>query len=183
MFSGPCPCGEGTLEVDHCEKDHAFADPNKYWYEASVHCGACREKFELRRAGRGFGLFERGIAERNELRSREARKMKNEVLAGDKAQGYFKQLAALLDEQPSDAARHRLLDGAGFYVPNIAKFRKTWRGGDDWVRGDGPDIAKVLKLLKVKDDALLAEIAKADEHDVELDKMVGDVVYSLPKDT
>jgi len=182
MFSGPCPCGKGTLQVDHCEKDHPWVEPGEYWYEGAVHCDICGPKYELRKVGRSFGLFDRGIAERNDARSREAWERRSKVLAGDKAQGYFKKLAAVLDEQPSHAATHRLLDGAGFYVPNIAKFRKTWRGGEHWVRGDRPDMAKVLKVLKVKDDALLAEIAAAEKHEAEPDKMVGAAVYTLPKD-
>lgn len=182
MFSGPCPCGKGTLQVDRCEKDHPWADPGQYWYEGSVHCDTCGPKYELRKVGRRFGLFDRGIDERNEARSREAWERRNQVLAGGKAQEYFKKFADLLDEQPSHAAKHRLLDGAGFYVPNIAKFRKTWRGGADWVHGDRPDIGKVLKVLKLKDAALLDELAKAGEHEVETNEMIGEPVYTLPKD-
>ena len=182
MFSGPCPCGTGTLQVDLCEKDHPWVEPGEHWYDGAVHCDMCGPKYELRKVGRGFGLFDRGIAERNDARSREAWDRRKVVLAGDKAQGYYQQLAKILDAQSSHAARHRLLDEAGFYVPNIAKFRKTWRDGEHWVRRDRPDMDKVMRLLKVKDDALLAEIAEAEKHDAAPDKMVGAIVYTLPKD-
>lgn len=182
LFSGPCPCGRGELHVDHCAKDHPWADPDAFWYEGSVQCETCRPKFELRKVGAKFGLFDRSVALRNDKRSREAYARRNEVIEGEKAQGYLKRLGELLDQQSSHAATHRLLEGAGFYVSNIAKFRKDWRGGADWVRGQGRNMPLVLKALKVKDDELLEQIEKAGQHEVEPDEMIGEAVYTLPKD-
>lgn len=80
MFSRPCPCGKGKLKVDHCTKDHAFADPDQYWFEGTVICDTCREKYELRKVGRAFGLFHRNVRERNEKRQREAWDRKQVIL-------------------------------------------------------------------------------------------------------
>lgn len=146
-----------------------------------MHCDECREKYELRRVGRSFGLFERGIRERNERRSHEAWERKKVIEESDAAQAHLARFAKLLDAQPSHAATHRLLDDAGFYVNAIGMFRKRWRGGAGWVRGQAPDLEKVLKALKVKDDALLAALKKAGEYDAEADEMVGAPVYTLPK--
>jgi hypothetical protein len=181
MWEGACPCGKGTLRVDHCEKDHPYATVEDQWYEGSVHCATCGPKYELR-GRRSFGLFDRRITARNEAASREAWDRRNKVLAGEKAQGYFKQLATLLDKPSSGAALHRLLKEAGFYVPNVQKFRDRWRGGEDWVRHERPDMEKVLMLLNVKDAALLDELAKAGAYAAEPDSMVGAPVYTLPKD-
>lgn len=182
MWEGACLCGKGTLRVDHCEKDHPYATAQDEWYEGSVHCDTCGPKYELRKVDRSFGLFDHWITARNDAALRAAWERRSKVLADAKAQGWYKKLASLLDDQSSHAARHRLLGDAGFYVPNIAKFRNSWRGGEYWVRGDRPEMEKVLKALGAKDDALLDELHKAEAYAAEPDEMIGKPVCTLPKD-
>lgn len=182
VFSGPCPCGSGRLEVDHCTKDHAFADPDQYWYDAKVNCAKCSEVYELRKSGRSFGLFDRHVRERNEERSRGAWEQKQAILQSEAAKKHLGDLAALLDRQQSLAAVHRLLDGVELWVSNIAKFRKLWRGGAEWVTHNSPEIEKVLKVLGARDDALLDRLKEVDEYPNEVDAMIGEPVYTLPRE-
>lgn len=166
------------LEIYCCTKDHGW--DNSEWYESKIGCSVCAEKYALRKVGRQFGLFERAVLARNEERKNAAWNARKAFMADPRVEALLDELAALLDRQSSDAARHRLLVKANLgYVPGIGTFRKRWKGAMAWVKEASPDPERVLAFLRKTDADLVDGWRRAKAVDLEPEHMIGEPVHTL----
>ena len=164
-FSGPCPCGKGTLEVDYCEPDHGWPTSTRFWYEASIQCLSCSKIYATEQRGRNFVLVERKDLEKSKALYNEASSIAATLMKTATVIALVDSLIALLEEQPSMAATHRLLCGAGLECSSVATFSKRWSGARVWVEShvSAANLYTIMGFLGSKDTEIeqtLSQIAE-----------------------
>lgn len=163
VFSGPCRCGKGTVQFDYCQPDHGWAQ--SHWYEHSISCKACDGIYVIQRRLEGFFYVEKTELTKLRALSDEAFKRANALMKHPKVKALWKEAAELLDNQPSVAAVHRLLNNQGFSTNSLATFRKHWRGGNIWLdqHVSQYSIDKLYSLMGVEDPQIFKEAAAIDQ--------------------
>ena len=161
-YIGPCSCGAGTYEIDHCTPDHGWPVANPEWYESRINCELCSRKYAIHRFGTSFFLVTQSELRVLEKKTEEVYAAADGLKSAAAAKGVLDTLIALLDDQSSLAAKHRLLTGADLEYSSLATFRKRWTDSQRWVNNhvSGYNVARVMVLLGVR-DAELEAAAKA----------------------
>ena len=162
VYSGPCRCGKGTLQIDYCQPDHAWPSGQKHWHECSVHCAACERLYVIQHRGRGFFYVEKAELKKLEELSHAAYKRGQTLLKQERVQALLAQATSLLNAQSSVAAVHRLLQSKGFSTNALPTFRKHWKGADAWLKDriSPYSVDGLLSLLGVKDAAISQEMGE-----------------------
>lgn len=133
-FEGPCLCGKGRFEIDDCAVDHGWPTSRPQWYEPRINCPACRERFDLQKRGKAFVLVEQVNLRERRAREEAVDRMAKRIMAHLEMEAVVAQLAAMLEAQPSVAAKFRLLRGAGLEDGTEGTFRRHWQGAGTWIR-------------------------------------------------
>lgn len=164
-FSGPCPCGQGTVEVDFCSPDHGWPTSTPFWREAVIQCSDCSKKYVVEDRDGSFVFVKRAEIDKREALSKKAYAIGSALLKGPKASRLIDLFIALLEKQPSMAAAHRLLTGAGLEHSSVATFRREWHGAKAWVNShvSASDLAEVMGLLGVKDQEIQITLLQIEE--------------------
>lgn len=172
-YSGPCPCGTGTLEIQCCSSDNGYrVYPDSY--ETYVRCPDCREIYSIEQVGKAFHLVHRSevdqIARKKDEYWAEAAKLGDEA----RQKGLISDFAQMLDSQVSVAAIHRIVKKMGLEHGAIATFRKRWTNGNNYLRinGTGQNVPKILTVLKTNDAAMAAAAARL--------QILGQQAYAKP---
>jgi len=131
IFSGSCECGAGAEEIEFCTPDHGWSSSS--WYEASVRCPTCSKKYELRCFGKGFYRVLITEIAAKEVKKKQAYEDEKTLKNKAKEKGVVQAFIGLLNDQPSGAARYRMLSNAGLVHCSLATFRKNWSGAQSWV--------------------------------------------------
>lgn len=183
-FSGPCACGSGADNIDHCSPDHGWPVSISVWYETSVNCSVCSKTYTILEREDAFYRVSF-----SELQLKEA--CVQEVVAASKVlvqqaqeSGLLANLEKLIDSQKSGAAKHQLLRAAGLEHRSIATFRKQWSTAQEWIvrNVSGRDIEKIMApvgnndaVLKASAEALRNQSIEAYENSATM----GDAIYKL----
>lgn len=164
-FTGPCICGNGTLEIEHCTPDHGWPVATQEWYETNISCASCRATYELQQLGKAFYLVAKTELAKIEAKKEELYAAEKKLLGEAKAVGVLSALAQLLDNQSSLAAAHRLLSSASLEHSSLATFRKRWGGGTAWVGAhiSGYGVGKVLTLLDIHNPVLVSAVTHLEQ--------------------
>lgn len=160
-YSGACPCGAGTLEIECCSSDNGYRVYQDF-YESNVKCEKCSKNYCIEQVGKAFHLVCRSeldqIARKKDEYWAEAAKL------GDHAhqKGIISGFAKTLDSQGSVAAVHRILKNIGLERGSIATFRKRWTNGNAYLKinGSGQNVPKILTVFNTDDAAIKAAAAK-----------------------
>jgi hypothetical protein len=160
-FIGPCPCGEGILEIEHCSPDHGYSVSVPEWYETYVRCTVCSPTYNLQQFGKTFNLVAKSEVAQINAKSRECSEFATKLGAAAQAKGIMSAMVALLDNQTSAAAAYRIAAAAGLSYSSLPSFRKRWTGGAALVSAfaSGYNVGKMLKVLKIDDPELQAAVA------------------------
>jgi hypothetical protein len=184
VFEGPCRCGNGTFQVDCCSPDHGWPVSTPFWYEPSIRCKECSEKYELQRQENLVVLVEKsGIRKRDQL-LREANRIGQTLLSTPEVKSIVADFSRLLNRQVSKAAIYRLLCSVGLEYSSIGTFRKYWKGGEDWVKRHVSmyNLEQVMRVLNVENKAIqekLKQIESLSEASKEPLPCVGDPIYVI----
>lgn len=186
-YEGPCNCGKGSYKINNCTPDHSWPTSTPFWFEASIRCDNCKEKYNLIQQGRNFVLIERAELNERESHRKKAYDLANNFMKQEKTQLTLELLVSLLDSQPSMAAVHRQLSKFGLEHSSIGTFRKGWSGGKDWVNRyiSAYKIPAVLELLEKDDVEMLERIKQINDLLEEADKPltpIGKPVYTSSKE-
>jgi hypothetical protein len=156
---GHCPCGKGTLTVELCMPDHAYARVSQAWYRNSLDCEECSPKYGFFESLYGEkamlvlhdDLMEIGLA--SDAWHRKIKEIENSHRFKDLASALDKRLA----REKSITARYRLLSGAGMMsITSLHQYRKY-----GYVLRVG-QIRMVLALLGLDDPGLVAQEREAE---------------------
>jgi hypothetical protein len=151
-----CPCGKGTITVDSCSPDHPWG--GGHWYEARLHCAGCSKTHAIfdNHGGKPALVLRSDVAKKEAAAAAWHAKIK-----AIEATSEYKSAKALVEkmvsQQPSMAAKHRVLRAAGLNDSSIASFRKNPQ-----YRFSGVSAARAMTALGSPNSAL-------DAHAVELD--------------
>jgi hypothetical protein len=128
MAEGPCPCGQGAIEVERQTPDHSW--PSGQWvkWSADLKCALCRERY----AFVGLTLVHKADAEAHFERLSRLRQAEEALTKLPIVPELRRAIAHALDAMPSKAARHRWLNERGLASETYATFSKHWRGGTEW---------------------------------------------------
>lgn len=158
---GPCPCGKGVISVERCTPDHPWARESQTTYPASMKCTECEKTFVLAPSDHAVEKRSRLVVRADYEKQKVLETMAFEAMrTADKlpaAENVRAAAAALLDAEPSMAARHRLLSSNRIHVPAIASFRRSYRNGADWMAQPmGYAMDRLMKMTGVHDDEIAA---------------------------
>lgn len=160
VYRGPCHCGSGQVVINHCMPDHPWVRVTSGWFETSISCESCQSKFELVEQNNNIVVVNKSdIKAKEELRS-EWHKRGNNLMAWPDVQKLLKQFEALLNDQPSMAACHRLLKANNFLFETVGTFRKKWQGAEDWIKKNirPSSLDKLMVLLNQNNQEISQEI-------------------------
>ena len=159
VYRGPCPCGSSVVTVERCEPDHPW--PTKsITYRTKIACGECSRSFDVIEQEGHYVLVRcSDLALRRQLRN-EWHRACDEVMSGAVAQELLRDLARLLDEQPSIAACHRLLESAKLVRDSLSTFRRKWSDCSQWTEANvsAQDLGRISALLDRENPDLRREL-------------------------
>jgi len=183
-FEGPCLCGEGTFRIDDCEVDHAWPTATPQWYEGHIHCRNCAAKYELVKRGKRFVLVKRSELQEIDSKRTQAYDAGVHLMARPEVLATLNTFAALLTNQPSMAATHRLLVAEELEYSSVGTFRKGWSGGADWIRRHiKPDnLLRIYQIVNAPRDDLetwLADVERLNAAAAVTATPVGEPVYEI----
>ena len=183
VFTGPCLCGSGTIEVDHCSPDHGWPVATPFWYEFRLQCDECRKVYELVKQGAQIVLVKKSDIEQRDNTRSTARQERDKFMETEIVQNVLDELVSALDDLPSMAAAHRLLAKHRLFYESIGTFRKGWNGGAHWVARHVSyyNLPNVLTLLGQENAELENAVAAISENLADADKdlpIVGKPIYT-----
>jgi hypothetical protein len=121
--SGACPCGKGTITVDSCSP-HPWG--GGHWYEARLRCADCSKTHAIfdNHDGKPSLVLRSDVAKKEAATA--AWHTKRKAIEASSEYNSTKALVEkLISQQPSMAAKHRVLSAAGLNDSSIATFRKN----------------------------------------------------------
>jgi len=125
-FSASCPCGEGRIVVTRTEPDHPWVRASQIHYHGQLECDACLGNYAIEN---GYSGTKPRLVVRADLEAKAGANVKVQ-LAEENLEGapdlstIRLQLIALIDSEPTKAAKHRLLGKLGFWSPSYGTFIK-----------------------------------------------------------
>ncbi|NWH05629.1 hypothetical protein [Desulfobacter latus] len=162
-YEGPCECGEGKYIIKFCEPDHGWS--NNFWYEYTIQCKRCAEKYELDQRGNKFYLVEKKELERKQKQLEKCQKKSHELMTTEKVKKILEKFITHLDALPSMAAIHRLLSYEKLECCSVATFRKRWNGGTTWVERNVNyfHLVAIMKILGITHNDIIEDINEIEE--------------------
>lgn len=123
----PCQCGKGTFEVERWVPDHPYPT-NSVTFRERINCAQCSQIYQIVTQNGDFC-----VVDKQDVASRDAAKQNtqasyNSLRSSPEAKAFLAQLAARIDQEPSKAAKYRLLQGAGLVHETQGTFTKNWPG-------------------------------------------------------
>ncbi len=162
FYKEPCLCGEGLIKIDNVSPDHMYYTGDGV-DEPAIECKKCNAIYAVQQRGKQFVVVERAELAKIEDISNAVSALEKKFVASPAVQNLLKDVAKLLDAQPSKAAVHSLLQHGGFHPQGYATFIKKWKGGKSWVKSNSFvfQLERLMALVKSKDAEMengLAEI-------------------------
>ncbi|WP_061907304.1 hypothetical protein [Devosia sp. Leaf420] len=136
-YSVMCPCGAGTVTFLESIPDHAFARESQREYSAQIDCSECRLNFVVHQQSFGEGK-KPTIVSREQVEARKAAAALHDATAlelfkSPESKRLSRAISDLVDNEPTMAARHRLLRRLGVIYETLPTFRKRPIGGSEAV--------------------------------------------------
>jgi hypothetical protein len=122
--AGPCPCGNGMIQVDRCSPDHGWGGGS--WFEAKLDCPTCQIAYTIYDEYHGNmpKLVLRADIDKREKATVAWHAKRNQIETAPEFQSAKAKIEKLVDAQPSMAAKHRMLSAAGLADRSLPGFRK-----------------------------------------------------------
>lgn len=143
-----CLCGKGKIEIEQRSPDHPWARDSQTSYTARLDCGECAKLYVVRNEWGEFPALLRKsdvTAQENARADREAAEAK--LAESNEGQLLVRRIAAVIDAQPSVAARYRALKRFNLIHNSEATYRKHPIGGEEAVkRISGTALARIGSL-------------------------------------
>ncbi len=121
---GACPCGKSTITVDRCSPDHPWG--GGHWYEARLHCAGCSKTHAIfdNHGGKPALVLRSDVTKKKAAEATWHAKI-NAIEATSEYISAKALVDRMISQQPSMAAKHRVLRAAGLNDSSIASFRKN----------------------------------------------------------
>jgi hypothetical protein len=162
----PCPCGLGEIVIDSLTPDHGWLSGQWVDWDGRIDCDACRERYRMYAANPSERPRLALIADvrQKEHRFEEASSAEKAFMASAPVQALIDRLIKRIEQEPSLAAKYRVLKGLGHYY-TYGTFNRHWRGPAAWVNEciRSTSIPAVLKLLGEEDSALVDHAGRVAE--------------------
>jgi hypothetical protein len=152
----PCFCGQGEFAVNYCTPDHPFAPPEAHSWELLIECDSCEKEYAfIQQDNQAVVVRLCDIEERKRI-EREYFQKVEELEKSEEVQNYFRDFEALIADQPSAAAKHRLFVSSRVLTSAIGTFRRELKS-----LGDIRLFRKFVSLYNLPD--ILPLLAKQDQ--------------------
>jgi hypothetical protein len=126
--TGPCPCGQGTIEIEQVAPDHGWAQTIDY--HPSLRCDACSKDYGFA----GMTLVRKADADAYHVAFRAYYEAKAETDRLPILDEMRRLLAPVLEAMPTKVARHRWLREHGIESQTYGTFIKHWDNAERWVQ-------------------------------------------------
>ena len=167
-----CPCGEGKVTFVTSSPDHPWARASQTTYSATIDCENCRKTLAVHQeysTGRPKIVYRAEVEAKNAIR--EQHRARAEAIGQSaEADRLRDEIIAVIDSQPSKAARHRKLADLGLARNAYGTYLKHPYGGEEALRFvEGARLAQIgsTTTLAGKDQEYfskaVAELEKLEE--------------------
>jgi hypothetical protein len=145
---GACPCGKGTISVDHCSPDYPWGGGS--WYEASLSCVNCQKAYAiLDDSGDKPKLVRKVDVAKREQATAAWHAERKSIEATPEFKAAKARIDYVVSMQRSMAAKHRVLRTAGLAHKSIGAFRKN-----PTYRVSATEVAEAARALGFPDASL-----------------------------
>jgi hypothetical protein len=183
-FSGLCPCGNGTLQIDYCEVDHGWPTSMPTWYSGHLNCIECSKLYELRELSNGFYLVTKEELGDLESLSKNAHDLEKMLMSSPEINALKNKFVAYINSQKSVAAIYRVLSEFNLVSTAIGTFRNRWNGPENWLAGNlnSWNLNRICEALSTSSEPfsqVLGEIERMRSLASAEPKPFGEVIYKL----
>lgn len=127
-----CLCGKGTFEVRRYVPDHGYST-SSVDYRPVIHCPICAVQNAIVARQGGFEVVNQvALANKKQLED-QANAASRQLIQSPQAQNLKDQLVIRIRQEPTVAAKYRLLVDLQSYETE-GNFRRNWGGEDKWLR-------------------------------------------------
>lgn len=156
------------MVIYSCTPDHGWRTRSS-WHEASIECPVCSKKYEIVVQDQYYVLTTKTEYERAQKLARDIDQRINgayqAIAALPETSALVKRFREMLQAQPSQSERHRILKSCGLEHSSVALFRRNWPDPFDWVRENVNlfNLDKVMVALNARDADIEEKLLEIEE--------------------
>lgn len=162
----PCLCGKGEIVVVSSSPDHPWAKESQTRWSGEIRCADCSSEYALYHHydNERLRLVRRADLDMRLQRTAELRRATEALDRSPEVRALIDRLTARVEQEPSMAAKYRLLHSYGLVYESIATFRRNFKGVVELLRYTAPShILDILALLGEDNPRLAAEARRLKE--------------------
>ena len=159
-FESVCPCGKGKIIVTQTMPDHPWVRASQIHYDGTLDCNFCSKTYAIES---GYGGTKPRMVRRADLDAKaeavgKVRQAERALEGAPEVAVVKSKLIALIDAQPSKAAKHRLYGSLGFWAQSYGSFIKGSTDGATLLkRASDPSIIRAGVMAKIPEAMTYAQ--------------------------
>ncbi len=164
VYHGRCLCDSAEVIVYFCTPDHPYPTSSK-WFEHEIKCTSCNATYDLIEQGQGYVFVRRSDLAAHEDISKRYSASCETLMATEPVKSLLKDLVAVIDREPSMAAKHRFLVRNHLVLESYSTFTRKWRGAGDWVEKNvsAGNLDRIMTVLHKQDPGISKDLSRLSE--------------------